>query len=87
MDDFRCKYLGILTPDCNECSKLDITEEVQNRVMETDGIFLNHWCNEYRRRVTHNNPPNLKRRYHSPFIFPCKECYNDGFKHFRKDVK
>lgn len=84
LKDFRCKYLGIMIPDCNMCSNLYVTEYEQNRIKETEDRFLNHWCTKYQRRVIHNIPRNAKPGYHNPFIFPCRECHKDDFGNFER---
>lgn len=82
--DFRAQYLGRIIPDCNRCVNLYITEEDQNALKEVKGRCYDHFCTMYSKRVIHNNPPNLRPEYHSPFIFPCEECYRDIFENFER---
>lgn len=82
--DFRIQYQQLSVPDCNSCVNLYITEEKQRALKELEGRYYDHFCTIYHKRVTHNNPPNLRSEYHSPFIHPCNECYKDNFENFER---
>lgn len=75
--EFMTKYLGLPVVDdnvdCNNCIYIDMTED-QQRALHTHSM---HICNHYGSRCKHNSQ--CDDAYH---IYPCKECYNDEFKHF-----
>lgn len=59
--------------DCNNCIHLNMTEGEQTDKKEP------HICYLYMQRVFHMNPIKFNGK-HNKFIYPCRQCEDDGFK-------
>lgn len=71
MSDYERRYLGLFSyhVDCNDCKHLNITEYEQRNGSKKG----NHVCEYYQQRVIHR----ADRMNHDPFIYPCKQCYDN----------
>lgn len=62
---------------CNKCEYLSISEQQQNFIKSQCGNCPPHICNKYNKRVFHYP-------YKEPFIYPCKECFEEGLPALRR---
>lgn len=56
-------------PDCNYCISLNMSEDKQEDNSKP------HICKHYGKRVFHRT----QKLFHSSYLYPCKECENDGY--------
>ena len=59
--------------NCNLCSKINITEKMQDTIKKQTGRREDHECTKFNKKVVHKNIP-------GDYIFPCDECEGQYFK-------
>ena len=63
--------------DCSLCEALEVTEAEQT-LARREGIYLDHRCRKYNKRVLHGVTVLPRDSKHIPRIMPCKECKADN---------
>lgn len=72
----------LVTPSCNDCEWINVTEKQHSDIMDSGLIITHHVCTRYGQRVYHNKESGEQNN-----IIPCDGCIVDKFKCFseRKD--
>lgn len=63
--------------NCNVCENIDYTEQEQHK--QGISVIPEHHCMYYNVRVLHAD----RHKGENVYITPCKQCKNDGYKHFK----
>jgi hypothetical protein len=67
----------LVTPSCNDCEWINVTEKQQSDIMDSELIIPHHVCTRYGQRVYHD-----KESGETCNIMPCDACIVDKFKCF-----